>query len=47
LFRLSTGAAGDYRSMGDNRIPPAVIHEDWEVPATPGDYASVLCLHTR
>ncbi len=28
------GTAGDYRSMGDNRIPNEVIHEDWEVPAT-------------
>jgi len=28
------GAAGDYRSMGDNRIPPTVISGDWEVPAT-------------
>jgi alpha-L-fucosidase len=28
------GATGDYRSMGDNRIPPTVIKEDWEVPAT-------------
>jgi len=28
------GASGDYRSMGDNRIPDTVINEDWEVPAT-------------
>lgn len=28
------GSAGDYRSMGDNRIPPQVVKEDWEVPAT-------------
>jgi alpha-L-fucosidase len=28
------GIAGDYRSLGDNRIPNEVIHEDWEVPAT-------------
>lgn len=28
------GAAGDYRSMGDNAIPNAVVREDWEVPAT-------------
>jgi len=28
------GSAGDYRSMGDNRIPPTVVKEDWEVPAT-------------
>jgi alpha-L-fucosidase len=28
------GAAGDYRSMGDNRIPDAVVPGDWEVPAT-------------
>jgi alpha-L-fucosidase len=28
------GAAGDYRSMGDNSIPQAVLKEDWEVPAT-------------
>lgn len=28
------GAQGDYRSMGDNRIPDSVIKEDWEVPAT-------------
>lgn len=28
------GAAGDYRSMGDNRIPDQVVQEDWEVPAT-------------
>jgi alpha-L-fucosidase len=31
------GAEGDYRSMGDNRIPPAVLNEDWEVPATLND----------
>jgi alpha-L-fucosidase len=31
------GAAGDYRSMGDNRIPNEVVHEDWEVPATLND----------
>jgi alpha-L-fucosidase len=28
------GSAGDYRSMGDNRIPDSVVQEDWEVPAT-------------
>ena len=28
------GAAGDYQSMGDNRIPNAVVQGDWEVPAT-------------
>jgi alpha-L-fucosidase len=28
------GVKGDYRSMGDNRIPNEVVHEDWEVPAT-------------
>src|SRR5437763_7636979 len=28
------GAEGDYRSMGDNRIPDAVVPGDWEVPAT-------------
>jgi alpha-L-fucosidase len=28
------GVKGDYRSMGDNRIPNQVVHEDWEVPAT-------------
>ena len=28
------GAAGDYRSMGDNNIPTTVVKEDWEVPAT-------------
>ncbi len=28
------GSAGDYRSMGDNRIPNTVVKEDWEVPAT-------------
>jgi alpha-L-fucosidase len=28
------GIAGDYRSMGDNRIPPTVEPGDWEVPAT-------------
>jgi alpha-L-fucosidase len=28
------GAAGDYRSMGDNAIPNAVVQGDWEVPAT-------------
>ena len=31
------GAAGDYRSMGDNRIPDTVVQEDWEVPATLND----------
>jgi alpha-L-fucosidase len=28
------GTAGDYRSMGDNRIPNEVVPGDWEVPAT-------------
>ena len=28
------GIAGDYRSMGDNRIPNEVVSGDWEVPAT-------------
>ncbi len=28
------GSSGDYRSMGDNRIPDMVVKEDWEVPAT-------------
>jgi alpha-L-fucosidase len=28
------GAAGDTVSMGDNRIPEAVVKGDWEVPAT-------------
>jgi alpha-L-fucosidase len=28
------GAEGDYRSMGDNSIPGAVVKGDWEVPAT-------------
>lgn len=28
------GAEGDYRSMGDNRIPDTVVPGDWEVPAT-------------
>ena len=28
------GTPGDYRSMGDNRIPNEVVHDDWEVPAT-------------
>jgi len=28
------GAEGDYRSMGDNAIPNAVVPGDWEVPAT-------------
>jgi alpha-L-fucosidase len=28
------GAAGDYRSMGDNAIPNTVVEGDWEVPAT-------------
>jgi alpha-L-fucosidase len=28
------GGQGDYRSMGDNRIPNEVVREDWEVPAT-------------
>jgi alpha-L-fucosidase len=31
------GVKGDYRSMGDNRIPNQVVHEDWEVPATLND----------
>jgi len=31
--RLGPGS-GDYLSMGDNRIPPAVVPGDWEVPAT-------------
>ena len=31
------GMAGDYRSMGDNRIPNEVVREDWEVPATIND----------
>ena len=31
------GMAGDYRSMGDNRIPNEVVKEDWEVPATIND----------
>jgi alpha-L-fucosidase len=31
------GAAGDYASMGDNRIPNQVTKEDWEVPATLND----------
>jgi alpha-L-fucosidase len=31
------GAAGDYRSMGDNRIPNTVVQGDWEVPATLND----------
>ena len=31
------GTAGDYRSMGDNRIPNEVVREDWEVPATLND----------
>lgn len=31
------GVKGDYRSMGDNRIPNEVVHEDWEVPATLND----------
>ncbi len=31
------GAKGDYRSMGDNRIPNEVVREDWEVPATLND----------
>jgi len=31
------GSAGDYRSMGDNRIPNEVVREDWEVPATLND----------
>jgi len=28
------GEKGDYVSMGDNRIPDAVVQGDWEVPAT-------------
>jgi alpha-L-fucosidase len=28
------GSAGDYRSMGGNSIPNAVVEGDWEVPAT-------------
>jgi alpha-L-fucosidase len=28
------GAEGDYRSMGDNRIPDEAVTGDWEVPAT-------------
>jgi alpha-L-fucosidase len=28
------GTQGDYRSMGDNRIPDTVVTGDWEVPAT-------------
>jgi alpha-L-fucosidase len=28
------GVAGDYVSMGDNRIPDTVVKGDWEVPAT-------------
>jgi len=28
------GIEGDYRSMGDNRIPNTVVEGDWEVPAT-------------
>jgi alpha-L-fucosidase len=28
------GTEGDYRSMGDNRIPDNVVKGDWEVPAT-------------
>ncbi|MFH0991101.1 MAG: alpha-L-fucosidase [bacterium] len=28
------GTQGDYRSMGDNRIPDSVVVGDWEVPAT-------------
>ena len=28
------GKTGDYRSMGDNAIPNAVVDGDWEVPAT-------------
>jgi alpha-L-fucosidase len=28
------GSSGDYVSMGDNRIPDAVVPGDWEVPAT-------------
>jgi len=28
------GSEGDYRSMGDNKIPDTVVEGDWEVPAT-------------
>ena len=28
------GKEGDYRSMGDNKIPDKVVDGDWEVPAT-------------
>jgi alpha-L-fucosidase len=28
------GKTGDYRSMGDNKIPDEVVPGDWEVPAT-------------
>jgi alpha-L-fucosidase len=28
------GKEGDYRSMGDNKIPDTVVKGDWEVPAT-------------
>jgi alpha-L-fucosidase len=28
------GKEGDYRSMGDNKIPDTVVQGDWEVPAT-------------
>ncbi len=28
------GSAGDYVSMGENRIPDVVVKGDWEVPAT-------------
>jgi len=28
------GSVGDYLSMGDNRIPDAVVNGNWEVPAT-------------
>jgi alpha-L-fucosidase len=31
---LPGGAGGDYRSTGDNAIPPAASDEAWEVPAT-------------
>jgi alpha-L-fucosidase len=31
------GAEGDYRSMGDNKIPDEVLPGDWEVPATLND----------
>src|ERR1035438_2808908 len=31
------GSAGDYVSMGDNRIPDAAVKGDWEVPATIND----------